>query len=267
MQRTVLYCYILFLIACDSRGAKLKAGSAEKPVMQQVANVSFTFPASGFAFENRDQLVKECLEAIKTNSALLELPTYNDSIKIQFLRSRQEMKFYTGMTPSGIALVPAKVLYVVANGDSNEVKPPIRHELMHMMAMTSWGDPAKDSNWMNEGLASYAENNCNGYNDEQIYRYLSVKAMLISMTDLTTSFYQQPEMIAYHQAAYIVQFLLTTYGVNKFKDLWIQGFNQFDQIYGIPFQQAKTQMDGIAERHYPVAPDIDWTNFEKGCLL
>ena len=267
MKKAVLCFYILFLIACDSPAAKEKGGKAEDPVMQQVANVSFRFPASGFAYENRNRLLQECLEAIKSNAALIKLPTYNDSITIQFLRSRQEMKFYTGMTPSGIALVPSKILYVVANGDSNEVKPRLRHELMHMMAMTSWGDPAADSNWMNEGLASYAENNCNGYNDEQIYRYLSVTKMLISMTELTTSFYQQPEMIAYHQAGYIVQFLLTTYGVNKFKDLWIQGFGQFDQIYGIPFQQAKTNMDRIAKRHYPVEPEMDWTNFEKGCLL
>jgi hypothetical protein len=266
MNMSVLYVSVLSLFACDSPAANEKPGTAENLVRQQVANVSFVFPSSGYAYDNRNKLVRECIEAITTNTALIKLPTYTDSITIQFLRSRQEMKLYTGITPSGIALVPSKILYVVATGDSNEVKPPIRHELMHMMAMTSWGDPAQDSNWMNEGLASYAENNCNGYNDEQIYRYFSDKDMLLSITDLTTSFYKQPEMIAYHQAAYIVQYLLATYGIEKFKELWIHGFDQFDRIYGTSFQQAELRMDRIAKRDYPVPPAIDWTSFQKGCL-
>src|SRR5215207_7566358 len=96
----------------------------------------------------------------------------------------------------------------------------IFHEVMHMITMTTWGYPGVDSNWMNEGLAAYAENNCNGFTDEAIYRYLQDKDMLVPMTALTTSFYKQPEMIAYHQAAYIVQYLLSHYGVEKLKALW-----------------------------------------------
>jgi hypothetical protein len=119
---------------------------------------------------------------------------------------------------------------------------------------------------MNEGLATYAENNCNGFNDEQIYRYLSEKNMLIPMTAITTSFYKQPEMVAYHQAAYIVQYLLNNYGVEKFKDLWTQGFAQFERIYGIRFQEVNTNIDRTAKQDYPDAPAIDWSSFQKGCL-
>ena len=67
------------------------------------------------------------------------------------------MKKYTGMTPSGSALVQPKILHVVANGDPKEVKPPIKHELMHMISMTTWGYSGQDSNWMNEGLAALAK--------------------------------------------------------------------------------------------------------------
>jgi hypothetical protein len=47
------------------------------------------------------------------------------------------------MTPSGIALVEPKILYIVANGDPKEVKPPIKHELMHMISITTWGYPGQ----------------------------------------------------------------------------------------------------------------------------
>jgi len=264
--RTFLKVSTVFFLACNVPAKNETQWVADKQFNKTVGNVSFTFPSKGYAYNNRDKLVEECLQAIKSNITLIKLQQYTDTISVQFLTSRQEMKKYTGMTPSGIALVQPKILYVVTNGDPNEVKPPIKHELMHMISMTSWGYPGQDSNWMNEGLAALAENNCNGYNDEQIYRYLSEKDMLISMDALTTAFYKQPEMVAYHQAAYIVQYLLTNYGVEKFKDLWMQGFAAFEKIYGITFSQVKTRINSAANKDYPKAPAIDWNTFQKGCL-
>jgi hypothetical protein len=118
----------------------------------------------------------------------------------------------------------------------------------------------------NISLAVYAENNCNGYKDEQIYRYLYQKGMLIPMSALTISFYRQPEMVAYHQAAYFVQYLLSCYGVDKFKELWLQGFASFEKIYGVAFEQVQKDMNKTAEQHYPTSPNIDWDSFQVGCL-
>ncbi len=266
MKHYLLYALFLVLIACYGPASKENSGAVDGQLVIKVENVSFTFPLKGFAYDNRNELVQECLAAMKSNTALIKLPQYNDSINVHFLRSREEMKSLTGMSASGIALLENRMVYIVASGKTNEVRPPVKHELMHMIAMSSWGYPAEDSNWMNEGLAAYAENNCNGYNDKQIYRYLSGQGMLIPMKVLATSFYRQPEMIAYHQAAYIVEYLLGQYGIEKFTALWIQGFVQFEQIYGIDFQQVKTSMDAIAKRDYPDAPAIDWNSFEKGCL-
>jgi hypothetical protein len=254
------------LLACNVPAKKEGPSVETSQLTKTVGNISFTFPSKGYSYVNRDKLIAECLEAIKINVALIKLEQYSETISIQFLTSRQEMKKYTGMTPSGIALVEPKILYIVANGDPKEVKPPIKHELMHMIAMTTWGYPAQDSNWMNEGLATLAENNCNGYNDEQIYRYLSEKDMLISMDALTTAFYKQPEMIAYHQAGYIAQYLLAHYGVEKFKNLWMQGFAAFKKIYSMPFSQVSSDINTAARKNYPSAPTIDWKKFEQGCL-
>lgn len=266
MKTALLSIFILFLLACHGPATKEHGWTIEKQTVTRVGNVSFVFPSSGFAHNNRNKLVNECLEAIKSNSALVHLPDYADSITIQFLNSRQEMKRHTGMTPSGIALIQPKILYVVANEDPGEVKPPIRHELMHMITMTTWGYPGQDSNWMNEGLAAYAENSCNGYNDEQIYRYLSANNMLIPMQALTTGFYKQPEMVAYHQAAYIVQYLLEHYGADKFRDLWTRGFDQFKNVYGSQFEEVQIDIGKKARRDYPLAPAIDWNRFQKGCF-
>ena len=256
----------VFFLACNGQAKDETRWVVKKQFTKTVGNLCFTFPSKGYSYDNRDKLIAECLQAIKNNIALIKLHQYTDTISIQFLTSRQEMKKYTGMTPAGIVLVQPKILYVVANDDPNEVKPPIKHELMHMISMTTWGYPGQDSNWMNEGLAALAENNCNGYNDEQIYRYLSEKNMLISIDSLTTTFYKQPEMIAYHQAGYIVQYLLANYGVEKFKDLWMQGFAAFEKVYGMPFPKVKTDINSTVRKDYPSVPAIDWNAFQKGCF-
>ena len=176
------------------------------------------------------------------------------------------MKKYTGMTPAGIVFLDHNIVYVVASDDPNEVGPPIKHELMHMMSMTSWGYPVNDSIWMNEGLAAFAENNCNGYTDAQVYRYLYQHDMLIPMEDLASGFHRQPEMIAYHQAAYIVQYLLEHYGVEKFRKLWNQGFASFEEIYFFSFRKVEMAMDKKVKRDYPRSPEINWKVFQEGCM-
>jgi hypothetical protein len=72
-------------------------------------------------------------------------------------------------------------------------------------------------------------------------------------------------MIAYHQSAYLVQYLLKHYGVEKFRNLWQQGFNSFQSIYGVTFSEVVKDIDITAKRDYPTAPDIVWKKFSVGC--
>ena len=265
MRKFVFFFVAILLLACHGSPVKEKRWTQEKQYLKTVGNVSFTFPGKGYAYDNRDKFAADCLKAIKSNCALISLPSYTDTITIQFVRDRQEMKKYTGLTAGGIPMIQPKIVYLVANSDPKD-QPPIKHELMHMITMTTWGYPGVDSNWMNEGLAAYAENNCNGFTDEAIYRYLADKDMLVPMPALTTSFYKQPEMIAYHQAAYIVQYLLSHYGVEKLKALWSQGFASFETIYGVSFDRMQTAISNKARQDYPKVPAINWDSFQEGCL-
>jgi hypothetical protein len=174
------------------------------------------------------------------------------------------MKKYTGNPASGITMLePQKIVYLLAN--EKEEGAPIDHELMHMITLAEWGYPDRTSLWMNEGLAAFSQNICNGYNDEQIYRYFAASRMLLQMDAMVNQFYQEPEMIAYHQSAYLVQYLLKHYGIEKFRNLWQQGFNSFQPIYGITFSEVAKDTDITAKRDYPKAPAIVWKKFSEGC--
>jgi hypothetical protein len=230
-------------------------------VTKTIDNITFTFPSDGFAFEKKEEIVKQCMDAIKPNCQLIGLNEFKTPIKIKFFRSKEEMKMETPKGSSGWADPYYKAAYLVS--DKNSQSPPIKHELMHLIVMLTWGYPAQSSQWMNEGLATYAQNNCNGFKNDQIYRYLLDTHKLISMDTLSSDFYRQPEMIAYHQSAYIVEYLLLKYGLEKFKTLWEKGFENIKEVYGIPYAQLETDLQNEVIKRYPVKPELDWNNFDR----
>ncbi|MGB0177144.1 MAG: hypothetical protein ACPF9D_08255, partial [Owenweeksia sp.] len=80
----------------DELGWKL-----ESQVVKNIDNLEFTFPAEGYAYENREAFVKECREAISSNCKLLEIDDYQEVIKIRFVTSRADMKRFSGMEATG----------------------------------------------------------------------------------------------------------------------------------------------------------------------
>jgi hypothetical protein len=251
-------------LSCTSGAKKGSNVQADGKPAEIPGNISFVFPPSGYAHDHRNELIQACLDGITHDLGVINEHAFSDTFTIQFLESRQEMKLYSGMPASGVALLqPQKIVYYVIN--EKEKGAPIDHELMHMISQSDWGYPDRTSLWMNEGLAAFSQNSCNGYNDEQIYRYFAASNMLLQMDSLVNQFYQEPEMIAYHQAGCIVQHLLRKYGVEKFRDLWHQGFYSFQSIYGLTFPEVLKDIENTAKKDYPAAPEIIWTKFSEGC--
>jgi hypothetical protein len=249
-------------LSCNSNGP---TSHADRKPEEFLRNISFVFPPTGYAHDHRQQYIQECLEGIKHDLPMIHLDAFTDTFTIRFVDSREEMKRFTGNPAGGITeLWPEKIIYMEVN--EKEKGAPVYHEIMHMISQTSWGEPVRSSQWMNEGLAAYSQNSCNGYNDEQIYRYLAVSHMLLPMDAMADHFYQTPEMIAYHQAGCIVEYLLHHYGVEKFKELWQQGFDRFDVIYGVSFSRIEADIQATVERDFPKAPPINWKVFSIGCV-
>lgn len=272
MTRTATYfllsALIYSLIGCTDKTQENKnlrqenGWELEKRVTKKVDNIHFTFPSEGYAYDNRDLFVKECFNAIKENCSTIKLPAYNTPIKIIFLNSRKEMEEEVGFSASGWTNMWTQEIHIVAN---NEFTPPIKHEIMHMITMTTWGYPHDDLIWINEGLATTTEKHCNGYTVGEIYRYFIEKEMLLSINSLTTNFHGEPSIISYHQSAHIVEYLLTNYGLEKFIELWKNGFSFFQEIYLISFSQMEEEINKKTIENYPTPVSIDWDVFKKGC--
>jgi hypothetical protein len=255
---------LLLLVACNTPAKKNDRRPEEKFFNEQAGNISFIIPQGSLAYDHREELISTCRDAIKTDLDILKIPGFTDPITIQFVSSRAEMKKYTGMPAGGVANIqPLKIVYLLDN--IQEGGPPIKHELMHIITLSVWGYPDRTSDWIKEGIAAFAEDQCNGYNVEQIYRFFSANNMLLPTDSLAAQFYREPEMIAYHQSAYIVQYLLANYGTEKLKELWTQGIANFEHIYGVPFARVKLSIDSESKHDHPDPPPIVWKTFSEGC--
>ena len=228
-----------------------------------IKNVNFVFPEAGYAFENKEALIKQTFDAIEDNKRILKKSEFNDTIYVRVMSSRDEMFIYTGTRAYGNAYPYWSTLNIVSNEDA--LNPPIKHEMMHLMAMLDWDYPKRNSTWINEGIATYSANNCNGYNVAQIYRFFMAEDKLIPIEDLVSNFYGNSEMVSYHQSGYIVQYLLENYTIDQFKQLWTGGFEKFENIYGLSYQEIENNLKKAVVEKYPEVPKIDWEVFSQGC--
>jgi|GEM_PF-619674 len=242
----------------------------ETIVTKQINNLYFTFPSEGYAYENRDALVEKSLLAIKENCQLINDTSFTEFTRIRFVASKEEMLLHADYYVNALANIDTRSIHMkVTNENDNEedniITPPIKHEMMHIVSMTEWGTPGAGNNWLNEGLATYSENNCSGYSVSEMYRYFLEEKMLAPLESLAYQFYQTQEMISYHQSAYVVEYLISNYGLPKFEALWKDGFLSMENIYGFTPSQLETTINKYVMEIHPKPPKIDWETLSKGC--
>jgi len=255
----------------DGLSVEATGWTVQRSVTKPIENYTFIFPEEGFAYAHRDSLVDACMAAIRRNMAMLEVDTFSVPYKIRFYPSKAAMKEATNIGVSGHADFWIKEVAFVATDDpatiekENIIPAPIIHETMHMIAMEKWGFPPEDNLWLNEGLATYAADQCNGYTVREIYSYLLTHDMTFPTDSLMDGFYHRDEMTAYHQSACIVQYLLEHFGVEKFGTLWQEGSTSFEQVYGMGFPELVARIDADVAAAYPNGVELDWERFKKGC--
>ena len=225
---------------------------------KSVDNVIYIFPSS-VQEQTRNEFIKSCIVAINDNLSLINEKVFNDTITIEFLDNKQQIFKYSGLFGSGVACADRKIMFALTN------TPPLKHELMHMISGMKWGNPAKTTWWMTEGLATFASGTCSGFTVEQIYTYLLVNNMLIPIDKLSENFYKNSEMIAYHQCGYLVEYLLKNYGLDKFQELWKKGMDSFENIYSFSFADLTQKIESDIKLNNKIVPEINWKEFDKGC--
>lgn len=228
----------------------------------------------------RNQIIDRSKEYIKDNLKIINEPAFDDKIIFMFVRDLEEMYKYAGVRVAGTIYTAEQtrdkhtVFCLFENGNVT----PLKHELMHLITAIKWGRIAGGLPlaWLGEGLATYADPNvlCDGYSFEEKYIAFLQKNKLVKMDSLIIDFHGNPNdenfdykrlLISYNQSAYMVQYMIEKYGVEKVKDLWQSGMNDFERIFGLNIEDMISDIERQLKAKYPNPIPFDWDKFQKKC--
>jgi hypothetical protein len=111
------------------------------------------------------------------------------------------------------------VIFIVQN---DSVRPYFRHEVMHLVALRSWG-ASRSPAWLVEGLATFADGRCQSSTVMAVSRDLLDARPLLRVQDVTEKF---PDLVqtergaAYVLAGSLVDYLWTARGREGVYRLW-----------------------------------------------
>jgi len=187
-----------------------------KFITSQHSNLKFYFQKDSYSFGNSNKLIEQTLNALDSNSRLLNTKV-TDTMDVVFLNTTEQMKILTGSKAKGWALPSYNCILIVVN---DTTRPYLKHELMHLVSVKALGPSEKTSFWINEGLSVYAEENCMEHSLDELCAFFLHKNYFLNIDTLQNNFWDYPDMLTYMESGFIVQYLVTTYGIDKFKKLW-----------------------------------------------
>jgi hypothetical protein len=223
-------------------------------------------------------------ESIDRISALLQT-TVDFPVKIRFYESAREMQDAIITNNAEGVVTLGEVFYsdtAMVSADSSP-QDIARHEITHVVVRAALRGPFDVPDWLNEGLAVYAQSQPLSGQREAIEsairsnRVLSVRSLSSASAGALGSRVQ----LYYGQSWSVVKFLIDAYGDAKFADLFraysegatttealeqVYGFNQdglenaWRESVGLPPREAPTpDADGVVEPTQAPADDGDVT--------
>lgn len=184
-------------------------------------------------------------------------------VRLFVTRSRDDVELLQGIGTLGWSDPESLTVAVVAN---DMCRPVFRHELMHVVSLRLWGPPfarknATDSanalgfdraSWLREGIAAAAEDLWMKYSYRGMAAAWQAEGGMIPLDSLANAFARYDDLTTYVQSGTLVQYLMSTYGVARFHQLWREGFDALPKIYGKPMSEIEREWHAWIERT-PVA--------------
>jgi len=215
-----------------------------------------------------DTLIKQNEAYLASHLTLLGIEEYDKVINFFYCDSRDQVKEISSYSVRTMANPGCLTVLAVLN---NEERGHDAHELMHIVSMDLWGGwewkRAPALSWLSEGLAAYADIPCNGYEQAELAAHiLKNTENSVPLDSLATNFRQYPEMIGYMLMASFVQFVLDQYGMELFHNLWNEGYDGFEKVFGKDVVAVEQEWLKYMDTKYPNPQVPDWADLtENGC--
>ena len=225
--------------------------------------------------EKREGIIADTRKSIAKNLDLLQEINFNAPLYIFLIADRNRMYKFSGRKTLYSAYINedlADISSISSVYDANH--SPLNLGLMKAVVIEKWGKIKDDQLiWLEEGLASYATPeaySCDGYSFEERYIGFLQKNRTIDLLQFPQENSGIQYKIACNQAAYLVEYLLKHYGVDKLKQLWQGGMSEFENIYetsltGLIIEINEKLYEEFREEHgWSISFFMD--NFERDCI-
>jgi hypothetical protein len=255
MMRLVPVMFALVAMGSCTGAAQPPAGLAREAleredmrwITRSAPELRVHFLADTYAAQHQDSLVARVVAAKKADLALLRQPSYERTLDVFFVETRVQMDTLMGAPVTGFAQMDSAAVFLVTNPSWRAFE---RHEIMHVLATAAWGRPAAPGDWIQEGLAQFADGHCGGYGVDEVAASLTHADGVVPLGTLFSRFRQLNDLTAYLEAASLVGYIHRTWGLNAVEEAWSQGAAALPSFLGLP-------VDTLEARWRAALPPLD----------
>jgi uncharacterized protein (DUF2164 family) len=224
-------------------------------------NTRIHFPSGSYA-ETQDTLLPARAEGSRrTVLEKLSESDYPDPLHLFYVDSRGDMERLTGRPVTGYSYYDDRAIVVVFNDRWRAFE---RHELTHTVTLGTWASPAGPA--VVEGLATYVDGTCGGYENGRVMRTISDRESMLSLDELVRGFRQQDDLIAYLQAASIIDFMVYRLGPEAVGLLWDQGLQASHALLRRSADVFQEELETWLSSRYDPVPAGAWESIRaEGC--
>jgi len=225
----------------------------------ETLNTRIHLPVGSYAQANRDVLPERAEESRAAVLRLLRESEYTNTMELFYVDSRQDMENLTGSPATGFAYYRDAAVVLVFNESWRAFE---RHELTHVVTLGTWQTPAGPA--VVEGLATYVDGDCGGYEHGRITRTMLDMGALLQLETLGGDFRRQDDLVAYLQAASTMEFMVQRLGPDVMHLLWIRGLRAAPGLLETSVGDFESQFENWLSSTYDPLPAGAWDAIRNG---
>jgi hypothetical protein len=265
-NRVVVALALVAACASDQSGPSNRAeaileDSRYNWVSLETAGARIHYAEGSYAERQRDVLADWVASARRAILEDLGLSDYPETVDVFYVDAREDMRQLTGSPVTGFAFIEGRAVVLVFNEDRRAFE---RHELTHVISRNVWGEPGAPGAATLEGFAVYVDGDCGGYEVGRVARTLLEKDMLLDWESLLGAFRAQDDLIAYLQAASLVEFVDGQGIEGVLPKLWSGGLGAAPEILGISWSEFEGRWLDWLRMSYTAIPDPAWERIRSG---
>jgi hypothetical protein len=210
-------------------------------------------PSGSYAQAHQNILLERAEQSRRTVLSRLFESDYQETLHLFYVDSREDMERLTGRRVAGFSYFSDSAVVLVYN---KEWRPFERHELAHTVTLGTWTSPAGPA--VVEGLATYVEGVCGGYQNGRLTRTILDMGSVIPLETLSRYFRQQDDLVAYLQAASTIEFMVERRGPDALDLLWTQGLEASPALLETSPENFQQEFESWLSSKYDAVPDHAW---------